>query len=118
MCTQPSEPSELWVDALERFVHGLCMPTRTISIEVDVYKKLVAAKRGPDDSFSKVIRRTTFEACAPTGAELLGRLDVLFAGLPDDGRTLDDALAGLPGDPPVTESSWDEIADESGGERR
>ena len=32
-------------------MHGLCMPTKTISIELDAYEKLAAAKKGPRDSF-------------------------------------------------------------------
>jgi predicted CopG family antitoxin len=27
-------------------MHGLCMPTKTISIELDAYEKLAAAKTG------------------------------------------------------------------------
>jgi len=90
-------------------MHGLRMPTKTISIELDAYEKLAAAKTGARDSFSKVIRRTHFELPTPTGSELLEHLDKLFAHLPDDRISLEDALAALPEDPPVTASPWDEF---------
>ena len=98
-------------------MHGLCMPTKTISIELDAYEKLAAAKKGPRDSFSKVIRRTHFENPAPTGADLLEHLDKLFAHLPDDGVSLADALAELPEDPPIATSPWDEVELEAGEKR-
>jgi len=93
------------------------MPTKTISIELDAYEKLVAAKTGPRDSFSKVIRRTHFEIPTPTGPELLERLDKLFAHLPADGISLEESLAALPEDPPVIASPWDEVEQEAGEKR-
>jgi len=98
-------------------MHGMCMPTKTISIELDAYEKLAAAKTGPRDSFSKVIRRTHFETPTPTGVELLGHLDKLFAKLPNDKISLEDALASLPEDPPVTTSPWDEVEQEENEKR-
>jgi hypothetical protein len=38
-------------------MHDLCMPTKTISLELDAYEKLKAAKRSPRESFSSVVRR-------------------------------------------------------------
>jgi len=90
-------------------MHGLCVATKTISIELDAYEKLAAAKTGPRDSFSRVIRRTQFERKTPTGSDLLEHLDKLFAHTPSDGISLEDALAGLPDDPPVSASPWDEV---------
>ena len=90
-------------------MHGLCMPTKTISIELDAYEKLAAAKTGPRDSFSKVIRRTRFEKPTPTGSDLLDQLDKLFADLPEDNLSLEEALDTLPDDPPVSQSPWDEM---------
>jgi len=98
-------------------MHGLCMATKTISIELDAYEKLAAAKTGSRDSFSKVIRRTHFELPTPTGSELLEHLDKLFTHLPDDGISLEDALAALPEDPPVMASPWDEVEEEMGEKR-
>jgi len=98
-------------------MHGLCMATKTISIEIDAYEKLAAAKTGPRDSFSKVIRRTHFERATPTGSDLLEHLDKLFAHLPDDGISLEDALAALPDDPPVNANPWEEFEQGTGEQR-
>jgi len=92
-------------------MHGLCMATKTISIEIDVYEKLKAAKRGPRDSFSKVIRRAKLSDEALTGQDLLNQMSKLFANLPDDGVTLDEALASLPKDQPELRTPWDEVDD-------
>jgi len=93
------------------------MATKTISIELDAYEKLAAAKTGPRDSFSQVIRRTHFERKTPTGSDLLEHLDKLFTRVPDDGISLEDALAGLPNDPPVAVNPWDEVDQETSEQR-
>mgnify|MGYP005857694315 CR=1 FL=1 len=98
-------------------MHGLCVATKTISIELDAYEKLAAAKTGPRDSFSRVIRRTHFERETPTGSDLLEHLDKLFRHFPNDSISLEDALAGLPDDPPVTANPWDEV-EQGIGEKR
>lgn len=51
-------------------MHGSCMATKTISLEIDAYEKLKASKR-PGESFSNVVRRAMFPECSPTGANLL-----------------------------------------------
>ncbi|MCB1102272.1 MAG: hypothetical protein KDL10_07910, partial [Kiritimatiellae bacterium] len=33
------------------------MPTKTITLELDAYERLKAAKRSPRESFSEVVRR-------------------------------------------------------------
>ena len=48
-------------------MHGLCMATKTISIEIDAYELLKREKR---ESFSQVVRRLTSERPALTAAEL------------------------------------------------
>lgn len=106
-----------YLDTHTQTMHGLCVPTKTISIELDAYEKLAAAKTGPRDSFSKVIRRTHFEIPTPTGPELLEHLDKLFAHVPDDGVSLEDALAALPDDPPVMTTPWDEVEQEADEKR-
>ena len=50
-------------------MHDLCMATKTISIEVDVYNTLNREK-GPRESFSQVIRRVMSERPAETLGEL------------------------------------------------
>jgi hypothetical protein len=45
------------------------MPTKTITLEIDAYEKLRAAKRG-GESFTEVVRRAVIPESAPTGASL------------------------------------------------
>lgn len=52
------------------FVYGSCMATKTITLEIDAYERLRAAKR-PGESFSAVVRRAVFRGEPPTGADLL-----------------------------------------------
>lgn len=46
-----------------------CVPTKTITLEIDAYEKLRAAKRG-GESFTEVVRRAVIPASAPTGKTL------------------------------------------------
>lgn len=50
-----------------------CMAIKTISLELDAYEKLRAAKR-PGESFSQVVRRTRIEPESATGEAILARL--------------------------------------------
>jgi len=50
-------------------VHGLRMATKTISLELDAYEKLRAAKRA-GESFSAVVRRASFAEEPLTGEKL------------------------------------------------
>lgn len=47
------------------------MPTKTISIELDVYERLVTQKQTPRESFSQVLRRARFDSDYGTGASIL-----------------------------------------------
>ena len=49
------------------------MPTKTITLEIDAYEKLRAAKRG-GESFTEVVRRAVIPASAPTGQKPAGTL--------------------------------------------
>jgi hypothetical protein len=46
------------------------MEMRTISVELDVYEKLLSAQK-PGESLSEVIRRTSFDPEPYTGAAIL-----------------------------------------------
>jgi hypothetical protein len=58
--------------------------TKTISIDVEAYERLRAARRSPNESFSNVIKRASWRDEAPTAAALLDAL----AEIP----TVDDAV--------------------------
>ncbi len=45
------------------------MPNKTITLEIDAYEKLRAAKRG-GESFTAVVRRAVIPDAAPTGKTL------------------------------------------------
>ena len=47
-----------------------CVATKTITLEIDAYEKLRAAKK-PGESFSEVIRRATFAEAPLIAGDLL-----------------------------------------------
>lgn len=51
-------------------MHVSCMATKTITLELDAYEKLRAAKKA-GESFSEVVRRASFANTPPSGAALL-----------------------------------------------
>ncbi|ETW25857.1 antitoxin VapB family protein [Mycobacterium gastri] len=59
------------------------MATKTISIDLEAYERLRAARRAPTESFSQVIKRAHWRNEAPTAAALLDALDELPT-VPDD----------------------------------
>jgi predicted CopG family antitoxin len=86
------------------FMHDSCMATKTITLELDAYEKLAAAKRGRE-SFSSVVRRCILPGAPRNGASVL-------AALRERRRFMsDDALGKLEeidrSDPPP-DNPWEE----------
>jgi len=54
-------------------MHTECMATKTISLSLDAYERLRAARQHPRESFSSVLRRARWdeEGTPVTGAEVL-----------------------------------------------
>lgn len=51
------------------------MATKTISLRLDAYEKLRAARCSPDESFSQVVLRATWPEDTVTGEELLRQME-------------------------------------------
>ncbi len=58
-------------------MHGLCMATKTISIDLDAYERLAIARTHEKESFSRVIKRAQWPRSKTTGRDLLDILDSL-----------------------------------------
>ncbi len=54
-------------------MHNACMSTKTISLRLEAYNKLKAARRFPGESFSQVILRARWQEDTVTAAELMER---------------------------------------------
>lgn len=52
-------------------MHNACMATKTISLRLDAYEKLRAARRQASESFSQVILRARWPEESVTAGELL-----------------------------------------------
>jgi predicted CopG family antitoxin len=67
------------------------MPTKTISIDLEAYERLRAARRAPNESFSHVIKRAHWRNEVPTAAALLDALAELPTVGEDVLKRLDEA---------------------------
>jgi len=54
-------------------VHNARMASKTISLKVEAYERLRAARRYPSESFSEVVLRATWPEQTVTGLDLLCR---------------------------------------------
>lgn len=70
-CVAEPHECDVRIDLHTQLVYGLCMATKTISIETDAYELLAREKKDGTDSFSRVIRRLFAERPALTAGELL-----------------------------------------------
>ncbi len=77
------------------------MATKTISIDLVAYEKLSAARLGPRDSFSQVIRRAHWDQETKTCSSLLSALQGMPVADDEVIQRLDSAqLQDLPPDDP------------------
>lgn len=56
-------------------MHGACMATKTISIDLSAYEKLSRARMHERESFSKVIKRALWPRPDSSGKAILDALD-------------------------------------------
>ena len=73
-------------------MYGRTMPTKTITLELDAYERLKAAKRNPRESFSEVVRRLPIPGCVFTARDLLKMRRERGPGLTTEDAKAIDAL--------------------------
>ena len=83
------------------------MAAESISLELDAYEKLKAAKWTPQESFSEVIRRAQFPQRPHTAAELLEEFKSRSGHSPLSDEAID-RLAAAQENPRRQPSHWDE----------
>lgn len=72
-------------------VYDTYMATKTITLELDAYERLKAAKRSPRESFSEVVRRLPIPGHTFTGRDLLALREQRGAYLTEaDAAAIDD----------------------------
>lgn len=79
-----------------------CMPTKTISIDLEAYERLRKARLEPGESFSRVIKRASWPEPRRTAGSLVDAFAVLD---PADKETLERLEASQAADSPP-EDPW------------
>lgn len=80
------------------------MATKTITLELDAYERLKAAKRSPRESFSEVVRRLPIPGYAFTGRDLLKLREERGAYLTEEDTVAIDELNRTDGPPDIHDS--------------
>ena len=65
-------------------MHNTCMSTKTISLRLDAYERLRAARRSEEESFTQVVLRARWPEPTITGSELLTWLDSAGAAFSEE----------------------------------
>lgn len=73
-------------------VYCRSVPTKTITLELDAYERLKAAKRSPRESFSEVVRRLPIPGHAFVGRDLLNLREQRGAYLTEEDTAAIDEL--------------------------
>ena len=88
-------------------MHGMCMATKTISLEVDAYEKLKRAKRSPRESFSSVVRRALWPDGEHSASVVLGLMNERMAGRGElPAEEILDQLDRIQNSPTISDSAW------------
>lgn len=89
--SDPNRSSQSCLAYTAPCMYTCIMATKTISIDLEAYERLRAARRAPNESFSRVIKRAHWRNEIPTAAALLDVLGELPTVGDDVLTRLDDA---------------------------
>ena len=81
-------------------MHGLCMPTKTISLRLEAYERLRRARKHPGESFSDVVMRAEWSDQPSTGKEYLALVRERGPLYDEEGLDIVDELSRSEAPPP------------------